>query len=720
MTLSKRLLLAFSLCGGLAFFAHPAAAALPARFRESTSLLPNGAILIAGGQTTTAASSALNEAELLMPDGTVTVTGNTLVAVGRSSHTATVLPNGLVLIAGGINNTGAVNLTTDIYNPTTNLFTAGPSLSVPRFAHTATLLQNGTVLICGGYTDALGTVTNTCDVYTPDMTGAFGIGSIAAGPAMGTPRAFHTASLLSNGNVLITGGLTTGGVYTQTTEIYSNVSGLFGGGPGMSINRAFHTATTLGNGQVLIAGGGNSNETSTINMGGNLVTITSIGTAATDIYDPQSNTIAPGTPMNEARRKFSATLDANGSLNVTGGFGSIAVASDTYPSILVSTVLAFTGGNTFSNQPLDITNSVPPKLALSVDAAGTIVGGQAYFPPSQITFSSGTVNVSSFTVALSNQGTCIYTPGGSPTPWQCGVVQVLSLPPVSGSITCTVPPCTSPITLTPPGQTPPAMKETAGNSTPVFVVISSMVFADEESYNPSQNSWTLNTAALSGSNPLNASSSVPPYSFARFAHPSFLSPMDSDEMIGGATWNGSSDVTQSSVLAGILSNTAPTSGPSLPGPRAYHTATTLPNGKIIIAGGQDTSTDILSSSLIFDPVALTFNPTAPLNVARSGHTATLLPSGNILAAGGTNFSTGTLSSAEIYNSTGSAWTITGSMNTPSQYHTATILSSGTVMVVGGINGNTVLNRAEIYYSTSATWALTGALATATGAAATAT
>ncbi len=678
-------------------------------FGESSSLLPDGSILVVGGETT-ANPPATARAQLINPNGTVTQ-ASTVNLVALSSHTATVLPNGLVLVAGGVNSTnpGGLN-TTEIYNPTAKTWALGPNLSVPRFGHTATLLGNGTVLLCGGYVDLTGVATATCDIYTPDMSGFFGPGHInlgGPGPTMSSARAFHSASLLSGGNVFMAGGVS-GGAYLDTTEIYNAQNNSFTGGPALPLQTAFHTATAMGDGRVLIAGGKNTNN-NVDNQGPGV----NESTSAVQIYDPASG-FSPGAPMNENREKFAANLDANGNINVAGGLGTISPASDSYPALQVSGSIVYSG-TSFSNQTVTPANATPILLKLSVNTAGIIVGGFVSFPASSISFSSGTINVAAFDAPINGQGTCIDTSGGTYS-WACGEIQIKSLPPLSGTINCTTLPCSSPINLTPSGTT---MSGASGNAY-VAVVISSMVFADVETYNPQQNAWTLNTAALAGppSVAFNIEPTIAPYApynTARFAETSLLSPMDTDEIIGGASWNQTSAayVTQASiaggadVIADIESFTQPGSGPSLPGPRAYHTTTTLPDGRMIIAGGQDVSTDTLNTSLIFDPNDLTFSTTAPLNVTRDKQTATLLPNGNVLITGGENVSTGTLSSCEIYNSTGSAWTVTASMNQAREYHTATILPNGNVLVVGGVeNVNNYLNSAEIYYSTSATWALT--------------
>src|SRR5207245_1127384 len=78
-----------------------------------------------------------------------------------------------------------------------------------------------------------------------------------------------------------------------------------------------------------------------------------------------------------------------------------------------------------------------------------------------------------------------------------------------------------------------------------------------------------------------------------------------------------------------------------------------------------------------------WSPTDSMSTARYSHTATLLPAGKVLVAGGFNGS-GTLASAELYDPVAGAWSATGSMSTARDGHTATLLSTGKVLVAGGI------------------------------------
>ena len=139
----------------------------------------------------------------------------------------------------------------------------------------------------------------------------------------------------------------------------------------------------------------------------------------------------------------------------------------------------------------------------------------------------------------------------------------------------------------------------------------------------------------------------------------------------------------------------------------------LPNGKVLVAGGADLRINgglgILSTAELYDPATGIWTPTGSLASAREKHTATLLPSGLVLVAGGSNNS-GALSSAELYNQGNGTWTTTGSLATARYSHTMTLLPDGSVLVAGGFGGSTCTS-AELYHPASGSWIGTGSLGT---------
>src|SRR6266550_695038 len=106
--------------------------------------------------------------------------------------------------------------------------------------------------------------------------------------------------------------------------------------------------------------------------------------------------------------------------------------------------------------------------------------------------------------------------------------------------------------------------------------------------------------------------------------------------------------------------------------RYAHTATLLPNGKVLVAFGGGTS-DLLSGAELYDPASGNWSATGSLNPARNGHTATLLPNGKVLVVGGVGSGFEVLPSVELYDPTSETWTFTGSLNIARVGHTATLL-----------------------------------------------
>src|SRR5207245_1853106 len=123
-------------------------------------------------------------------------------------------------------------------------------------------------------------------------------------------------------------------------------------------------------------------------------------------------------------------------------------------------------------------------------------------------------------------------------------------------------------------------------------------------------------------------------------------------------------------------------------------ATLLPTGKVLIAGGTLGASGgfaTLSEAELYDPTTGTFTVTGPMTIPRNGHTATLLPTGNVLIAGGDN-----LASAELYDPATGTFTATGPMATVRSGHSAILLPTGKVLIAGGASGGTTFTSAELY------------------------
>lgn len=177
---------------------------------------------------------------LAQSPGTFTATGS--LTRPREFHTATLLTNGKILITGGFSGNGPFSTwaSAEIYDPTNGNFTATGDMNSARHMHTATLLPNGKVLLAGGCFQNGGPGQASAELYDP-ATAAF-----SSTGSMTTPRCLHTASLLNNGKVLIAGGSA-----LQTAEIYDPSTGTFTATGDMTEPGA-DTATLLPNGKVLV------------------------------------------------------------------------------------------------------------------------------------------------------------------------------------------------------------------------------------------------------------------------------------------------------------------------------------------------------------------------------------------------------------------------------------------------------------------------------------
>lgn len=535
----------------------------------------------------------------------------------RSAHSTTLLSNGRVLVAGGLN-AGAAQNSSEIYDPAAPAFwLPGPNLGAARYFHTATSLLDGRVLVVGGNNGT--SPLATAEIYDPATNTWTPTGSMAVA------RNSHSATILPNGDVLVAGGFGGNGAL-RGAEIYNPASGTWTITGSMLTRRYFHSANRiyddLPGGKVLVAGG--------FGNGASLVEC--------ELYDAETGTWSATGSLQTARHYHTASF-ANGSLIVAGGLGAGgAIASAERYQVEI--------GNWLPAGNLGTARSAHASLQLP--GGGLLVVG-------------GFGETSLTSAELYDTNTNSWAPTGS---------------------------------LATPRDTLGAVLLTDGK------VLLAGGFNDIQS----EASAELFDAAAAGW-------SSGPDAQARRNHAAVLLGDGRVLVVGGADHAG-----QPLSSAQIGSQIAPGAGSwtdtgSLNVARAGgHSATLLVDGRVLVVGGQGASGP-LNGCELFDPATGVWTSTGALTNARQFHAATLLADGRVFVSGGAGASGG-LRSGEIYNPTTGTWSGTGVLGHARQRHTTTLLTDGRVLAAGGEDAGTPRATVEIWHPVAGSWGFTGSLAAA--------
>lgn len=267
---------------------------------------------------------------LLLPDGRVLfmdmvgkvydpATGRVTNAARPGSirvfHSASLLQDGRVLVVGGLEDDVTL-ATAEIYDPVTDAWSPTGRLASPRALHVSVVLKDGRVLVTGGTSDGDRLALTAADGsplpferYDPE-TGTFDVVAVPL-----TPRVLHTASLLTDGRVLLAGGVTTERPIAAV-EIHDPVTGTSTSTGPLTMPRAWHTATVLADGRVLFVGG---TGTSVRMDGPDTEDITGL---ATEILDPATGTFTEAGRLGTPRTGHAATLLQDGRVLITGGLAA--------------------------------------------------------------------------------------------------------------------------------------------------------------------------------------------------------------------------------------------------------------------------------------------------------------------------------------------------------------------------------------------------------------
>lgn len=256
---------------------------------------------------------SLSPTAIAQTPGTFTRTGDVITI--RALHTATLLQDGRVLIAGGVSGSiDSVTPTAELYDPATGIFTATGKMTTPRRSHAAAVLPDGRVLIAGGFGPLLSPQPAGCpwlpsscnplasaELYDP-ATGTFTRTGdmIASGTASGGGQAI----LLPNGKVFIAANL--------AAQLYDPSTGTFtAAGPYIDKAPAVYTATLLADGRVLITG----------------CDLASCNSGVTELYDPATDTFSLTSLMSDWYSVNTATLLLTGKVLFVGQSDDTALAA---------------------------------------------------------------------------------------------------------------------------------------------------------------------------------------------------------------------------------------------------------------------------------------------------------------------------------------------------------------------------------------------------------
>ncbi|WP_437602871.1 kelch repeat-containing protein [Sorangium sp. So ce590] len=644
------------------------------RYRHTATPLPDGRVLVVGGYHRW---DAHDSAELFDPaSGEWSVQGS--MSAARADHTATLLPDGRVLVIGGDTggtegDTAAPDLegaldSIEVFDPDSGQasgWSTGDPMNAARADHTATLLSDGRILVAGGYGPE--GALDSAELFDP----VFGVWSPL--PPMGTARTAHTATLLQDGRVLITGGDGPDGL-VDSAELFAPVSGVWSPLPPMSAARAAHTATLLPDGRVLVVGGADPDGAPN----------------DAELFDPGTGTWLTVRRMAAARTAHTATLLPDGRVLITGGDG---------PEGSLDGVEVFDpgSGRWLSLQSTQMSRAEHTAtllqdgrvLVAGGSVHGTIDDAELLDPDAGMWRSVDPLRTArhSHTATLLQDGRVLVAAGdgGDGAAHPGGFVDITEVfDPDSGTWRVVGP-----------------IGQVRIGHTATLLPDGRVLVAGGYAYLDGQSSEIRSLKHAELFDPISGTwQPVIPMNTARHKHTATLLENGKVVVAGGRNQDGYLD---SAELFDPASGRWLPLGPML-APRQSHTATLLLNGQVLVAGGYGPD-GTLDGAEVFDPGSGGWLPLGPMISARSMHTATLLPDGRVLVAGGFE-SAGSLDSAEVFIPDSGRWLPLGSMHTARIDHTATLLPDGRVLVVGGANiqASTLQpHTVEAFDPSSGTW-----------------
>ncbi|MEW5883899.1 MAG: kelch repeat-containing protein, partial [Armatimonadota bacterium] len=716
----------------------PTGSMASARAEFVAVVLLDGKVLVAGGSAGLGVLVA--SAELYDPaTGSWAPAGS--LSAGRVRPRGTLLADGRVLVTGGVGSSG-ISAAADLYDPATGTWSTVAPMGTARQRHVLAALPDGRALAAGGDT---GGASATAELFDPAT------GSWSSAPAMGAARSEASATRLHDGTVLVAGGNGASFQLLSSAETFDSIAGAWVPAPAMPTGRTEHAATLLGSGELLLSGG---------------VDTTGLAAAST-LFTPASFSIVASSVVVAGSNEASGTLDLTG--RPTGAWDVRWTNPDGAEAVLPGGFTIFHAAPPAATADLAFAAVHDSSVTLRWTAPASFNGLAAYelrratFPLTEATFVAGqlvaapapaaagtlqTVDVTdvledTFYAALRSSDVF-----GSLSPLSNVAGLARSATVVDGSREASFH-AGQPVFLSPASSAAVAgaayaagltrlsglyAPSPAGSYSPEAALNFRYAQADLDAslISPA----TLRLYASTGGPLVAVSSQSVDLGARRVSAPIA-------ELPAGASF-GLFGLAPAPVVSAIAPDSAPGSGAvsvtvdgsefrsgaslhlrrvdassspftatgAMLTPRHRHTATRLPGGKVLVAGGSgNVSTEIFASAELFDPQTRTWSVTGAMGTMRQLHSAVALPSGRVLVMGGrSGDSSGWQSTAEVYDPISGTWTPTGSMTTPRAEFVGVVLSNGKVLAVGGSAGLGVLvASAELYDPATGSWTPAGSL-----------
>lgn len=343
----------------------------------ATALLrPDRSTLVVGGARGQLLAQVATETTEVYDPITDTFVYGPSMSTPRSLHTMTELQNGMFLFVGGVDGANNPQASCETYDPVADTFTLVAGMSSARMGHTATLLADGRVFVSGGL-DAL-TVTPTQLSAIRDAVDSTEIYDPVAntwtnGPAMSDPRAAHLALQRPDGKILLCGGISWDPSFLfgwvpavrSSCDLYDPINNTMGSGPSMSTSRALTDPVEMAPGKWLVAGGMNGLSIIPFNPGN--------PTATAEIYDSSLNTWTSVGSLASARANLLGWSIGNGQFVIAGG-GAGSILS---PTPLSDTEIFDTATNTFTPGPTMNSGRAGAAMFLTPQGQVHLIGGAA-------------------------------------------------------------------------------------------------------------------------------------------------------------------------------------------------------------------------------------------------------------------------------------------------------------------------------------------------------